>query len=745
MPDIARRPPLFGFIPHTKHISRAGKLIAGLLLVFALLDYASSGPITVPGVTVTEIGVKPASIKRTVTLPFVVGDSRPSASHHFTIPLKTGAYDRLFPLRLTTDGCIREIAMGGKPATIYPADAGQCTNNLPVAPMDGTIDLLLDKHPNGYGVTIQRERLLTTNQALLLVLAAAYLVLLCLHSHWTDIKRTHRVLLPAALFFGTSMYATTNYGLPVRAPIPTWSEWLAFMAYGPAIAVTVLAGWYYAPTWRLHSLANHMLLRVSRLSPNHWALGCSIAFFVLAALLSWLMFDRMPHIADTHTQTVMAKIFLEGKFYEASHALPRFFDFQFMINDGKLYGQYFPGHSFLLAIGMLANAAWLVDPLFGAMTVYLTYMLAREIADKESAMIAALLMLLSPHVVFMSSEFMSHPTCMFFITAFFYCYVRFMKTEHWRYALLAGACIGYALMIRVQTAFPFAIPVAIHALMHFDTVTPRARKAMFIMGGACVFFVALQLGYNAIVTGSPFVNPYEGTNAYEARFIFKLIEPERWLKLHQDLLRALDQVTNLHVDLMGWPASPFIFIVLLYIFKCQPRYSGLMLWCIFGMFLGLMFINPNPNSVFPSRYIYECTSLLIVLVAAGIRQVPQMVGKACGKMFAPATSTLAITLAILTACAWPYRARDLYASYANNYWEGHVTYHRMLVDSVEKPALIFMKHYTEYRMNYFTAPPREGDAVIFALNRDEENSQLMDYYPKRHVYMVDGWNIQKIR
>jgi len=313
------------------------------------------------------------------------------------------------------------------------------------------------------------------------------------------------------------------------------------------------------------------------------------------------------------------------------------------------------------------------------------------------------------------------------------------------YAWIAGACVGYAMTIRVQAVLPFALPIAIHAFISFVRSPDSQWKRNVAMAVPCSIFVIFLLYYNTRTTGSPWLTPYDKAAPELSNFILGFASPHRWLSLDNDIMRAFSHIENLHVEMMGWPASPFIFILLLYLFRLQPKYSSLIFSCFLTSFLGLIFLNSLTNNVSPSRYIYEPTSILIVLIAIGIIQLPNMAKRLLGTHPAALRSTVALTLAVFVLCAWPYRVRDLYMMYASNFWEGIADYHHTLMDSTEKPALIFVKHYSEYRFNFFTGPPRDGNPIILAQDLGKENKKLMDFYPDRHVYYVDGWHLKKIR
>lgn len=724
---------------------------AFFLLLAVSVDYISAGPIRADQVIMTNItppdANHPSQEKMVMVMPIRTDNQVPGATYHLHIPFHSHWFNRLFKIHLNTDHCIRKLEIDKNQVVVPNADT-HCIPSTFIQNVQSAIDITIEnKKGTNINVSFIRDRALSFNQSALLVGTALYLLSLTAYTTWKALYRFNVRLLVIGLFLFSSVNAAKwdcpyGYGTPyLNPPLSQWSQWFEFWAYGPLIILLVTAGTYWRPTRILHEKIDSIIAYILSKPGYVWAWICSILFLIITCCLFHVMFGGVPHVADTHIHYVMSKIYAEGKLYDASHAFPSFFEFQWVTNDGKYYGPYFPGQAILLALGNLAHIPWIVNPLFGALTVYMVYLLTREISDQKTGIVAALLLLVSPHVLVMSSEYMAHATCMFFLTTFVYCYIRLLNTNRLIYALLAGICVGCALVIRVQAAVPFAAPIAIHAIVQFFK-SPRAQwKPIILMGFTCSFFIGFLLYYNYATTGSLWITPYQKASQTNNISLFQFLEPSRWLRITDDIKRAFGQVPNLHVDLMGWPASPFIFILLLYWLRLQPRYANLLFSCFIGMFIGLIFIAPY-NSVFPSRMVYESTALLIVLIAIGITRLAAVLGKF---HYPYVRSSFALTFIILLISAWPYRIRELYEAYSNNYWEGHASYHQMLMNSLEKPALVFMPAYEEYRLVYFEGPPRDSNPVIFARDRGEENKQLMDYYPNRHAYIVKNWNVHKIR
>ena len=70
--------------------------------------------------------------------------------------------------------------------------------------------------------------------------------------------------------------------------------------------------------------------------------------FAITGTIAYAVLNHIPHVQDSIAQLFHAKIFAMGKLTAPLPPHKEFFDFMFMINDGRWYSQYPPGHSLLL-------------------------------------------------------------------------------------------------------------------------------------------------------------------------------------------------------------------------------------------------------------------------------------------------------------------------------------------------------------------------------------------------------------
>jgi hypothetical protein len=108
-----------------------------------------------------------------------------------------------------------------------------------------------------------------------------------------------------------------------------------------------------------------------------WDRSPHIAIPLLAMLATALyafnaiwVFSGKPLLIDEIVQVLQARIFVEGRLTWPLDAYPEFRSIMHLVEqDGRLYGQFPPGGPAMLALGELFGAPWLVNPVFGGLSV----------------------------------------------------------------------------------------------------------------------------------------------------------------------------------------------------------------------------------------------------------------------------------------------------------------------------------------------------------------------------------------
>jgi len=244
----------------------------------------------------------------------------------------------------------------------------------------------------------------------------------------------------------------------------------------------------------------------------------AVAVYVLAA---WLF----PHHSVNHDEGVylqQAAILLEGTLHLDPPVTGAVRPWFFVEDGGRLYPKYAPVAAALFAPGLAVGAPRVTLALVAAASVALVGLLAREAFDRRTAPVAAGLFASAPLFLLSSSVFLSYAPTTLFNLLFALAYVRAVRRESRRYAVLAGAAVGLAFFSRPFSAVLFALPFVGHALVTLaaawraDASGARDRNpalgvttrlgTVAALGSA---FVGLALAYNWVLTGDPLVFPYE--------------------------------------------------------------------------------------------------------------------------------------------------------------------------------------------------------------------------------------------
>jgi Dolichyl-phosphate-mannose-protein mannosyltransferase len=237
------------------------------------------------------------------------------------------------------------------------------------------------------------------------------------------------------------------------------------------------------------------------------ALGAVLALVLLLLGTAFFAFARRPLLIDSVVQLFQARVFASGHLYAAAPPGEAFFAVQHMLVDGgKWYSQYPPGHSALLGLGVALGAAWLVPVCLSLGTALFLYGFASRAYDLATARLTLVLLAAAPLFWFMGASHMNHVSAMFFVSAFLYLLVRWEERGRPVLLLAAGLAIGGAFLSRPLTAAAVGLAMAPFVLRR----AWRERDLAAVPAGAlgALVAVALYLAYNAATTGDPLLPGY---------------------------------------------------------------------------------------------------------------------------------------------------------------------------------------------------------------------------------------------
>jgi len=239
----------------------------------------------------------------------------------------------------------------------------------------------------------------------------------------------------------------------------------------------------------------------------------SLGAGALYLLVARVVFSGRPLLIDELIQVLQAQWFAAGRLGIPSPMPPEFFSVSHVIDQGPLtYSQYPAGGPAMLALGAWADAAWVVNPLCGALTVYLFGDLLRAVEPQASRRwhrAVVTLFALAPFWVFMAGSHMNHVTTLLWTVAAMACIVRATRPmPGWGWGLATGWCLGMATTIRPLDGAVFAVPAGLWLLWRARDGAP-ALRALLASGLGIALPIAVLLWVNVRTTGAPLRFGYE--------------------------------------------------------------------------------------------------------------------------------------------------------------------------------------------------------------------------------------------
>ena len=284
------------------------------------------------------------------------------------------------------------------------------------------------------------------------------------------------------------------------------SDWLtgAAIVVGGGLVATILSS-------RMPAMWREGLWRrcASTLAARPLAASLGIAASALCVYITvaFVVFDARPLLMDELVSVLHARIFAGGRLSLPASPYPEFFSALHLVDsEGKVYSHYPAGGPAMIALGELAGVPWLIGPICAAIAVALWISYLRVAEERPGVVYgAALLLALSPFVMFMSGTFMNHVPVMMWLLLAMAALAHVVTSAVPRpwLALALGIGYGCAATIRPLDAAAFALPAG--AWLLWRAVRDRSRLVEVVAAGAGVALpIVALLWVNSRTTGDPF-------------------------------------------------------------------------------------------------------------------------------------------------------------------------------------------------------------------------------------------------
>ncbi|MBN1426488.1 hypothetical protein JXA88_18215 [Candidatus Fermentibacteria bacterium] len=321
----------------------------------------------------------------------------------------------------------------------------------------------------------------------------------------------------------------------------------------------------------------------------------------LAVLLRHTVLAHLPFVpGDEDEYLFQARIFARGRISApAPPGAASFWAPGLLIHKGRWFGHHQPGHSLLLAAGVLLGAPGLVPALSSGLTVLLLSLTAQKIGGRDAGILTGLLALSSPMLLMTGATLVSETTSLLLVVAVIWLLIAQPCGDR-RSPLWAGLVLGALLNVRIITGMG--------ALLAALLLVGRGYRRL--IPGIAVGLAALVL-HNTMTTGAPLMLP------------FQLYEPQAMgfkgnfgpAKAVAHLVR---NVILLNFWLLGWPLS-----LILVRRGCRER--GRVAWAgvVFVAWIALataFYWHPGQVATGPLRF-HETLAFLLLFSGLGWHHV----------------------------------------------------------------------------------------------------------------------------
>jgi hypothetical protein len=464
---------------------------------------------------------------------------------------------------------------------------------------------------------------------------------------------------------------------------------------------------------------------------------------LLAATLNVASYERHPHLPDEVADLYHARYFSAGMLTMPAPPSMGGFDLDLMTyQPDRWFSPVAPGWPAMLAVGVLAGVPWMVNPVLAGIDVLLAFMLLDRLYGRRVARMAAVLLAVSPWFLFLGMSFMTHTFTLTLALAAALALERARRTEAPGLALLSGAAVGAASLVRPLDGLLIGISMTLWAA----TSRGARLRLMTLVGCGAAAVGALVLPYNHHLIGNVFEFPlnayldaqyHPNANAYgfgPDRGMGWPIDPNVGHSPLDGVINTNLNVFSLNTDLFGWSTGSLIFAAL---FLCAGRFSRLdwlMLTVIATVVAAHFFYYFSGGPDFGARYWFLIVVPLVVLTARGIELTERLAG--------PRAVVAAAALIVIASINYvPWRAVDKYHHYRRMRPDMRMlaAEHQFGRDLV----LIRGNRFPDYASAAIENPiDLSSDSTIYAWDRSlAVRAELLRAYPDRRVWFVDGPSI----
>jgi hypothetical protein len=229
----------------------------------------------------------------------------------------------------------------------------------------------------------------------------------------------------------------------------------------------------------------------------------------------WTIQKGVPDVPDELGYLHQARTFADGFLAARSPPISEFHYASWAIHDGgSWYSVFPPGYGALLTVGVLAGVPWLVNPVLGALLVFVIWGIAREVfgGDGVGPRVAVVIYLGSWFRLLHAGSFMSHPTAALAAGLGVLGIWRGILRGNWPWAAIGGIALAYLGATRQLDAVVATIalaPLLVWAVVRRPSEWRNVLRRTAVAATCAVPLITGYLAYNASLTGDPLLPPQQ--------------------------------------------------------------------------------------------------------------------------------------------------------------------------------------------------------------------------------------------
>jgi hypothetical protein len=444
----------------------------------------------------------------------------------------------------------------------------------------------------------------------------------------------------------------------------------------------------------------------------------SLILLIEALVIAFALMQRSPPSGDDYSYLYQAKLFASGKLY----AEDPLYDEANPLNDcvatgcmadyhGRRFSKYPSGWPVFLALGARLRVPWLIDPILGAILVFLILRYVEQQMGKNLVKVAGILLILCLFFCYYAASLRAHIATALFVFAAFVSYDAAQQQRPGCSRLLlfsAGALLGYSSMIRYIDWVPLAAWIGV------SLVRRKMFAELTFFGVGFGLLASGNLLYDTLLTGNPLQTPTTVNNSPGTIADHLIVS---WIGLPKTGVRLANLV---------WVFPPALLPVVLWRrYHASPKvkmYLGLFL-----MNIGMYFFYPAAAGGPGPRYLLAYFPFLVLAVVDLYGWIHQDCAPGPRRLW-----KFAIVLQVLGSVS--FATKDAYTSYWRRDLERTV---RQAGDG-KKIVLLRTGTYPAWNAGDLTRNPpvmSSASSLYFTLCDQPQRDALLKRFPGRKVFV----------